>query len=80
MMTQTKIQIKAEDYQFIKAAHKELNYKTQSEYMRDAIRVQVAKDRIRLRQLKREAAMEMIGKAAYENLFESIEGDDFESR
>ena len=46
MMTQTKIQIKAEDYQFIKAAHKELNYKTQSEYMREAIRVQVAKDRM----------------------------------
>jgi len=29
---------------------------------------------------KRLAAMEMIGNHPYENLFESIEGDDFESR
>jgi len=33
-----------------------------------------------LRAKKRQAAMEMIGASPYENLIESIEGDDFESR
>jgi len=40
----------------------------------------VNQDRKRLREQKRIAAMEMIGKAQYKNLFESIEGEDFESR
>jgi hypothetical protein len=30
--------------------------------------------------LKRKAAIEMIGKAPYNNIFESIEGVDFEKR
>ena len=51
-----------------------------SEYMREAINAKVKQDRKRLREQKRIAAMEMIGKAPCENLFESIEGEDFESR
>jgi ribosomal protein L19E len=48
--------------------------------MREAVNAKVREDRKRLRKLKRMAAMEMIGKAPYDNLFESIEGEDFENR
>jgi len=57
-----------------------LNYKSLSEYMREAVNTKVKKDRKRLRELKRIAAMEMIGKAPYDNPFESIEGEGFENR
>lgn len=80
MLVQTKVQIDKKNYDFIKKAYKELHYKSLSEYMREAINAKVQEDRKRLRNLKRMAAMEMIGKATYENLFESIEGDDFENR
>ena len=45
-----------------------------------AVNAKVEKDRKKLRELKRIAAIEMIGKAAYDNVFESIEGEDFEIR
>ena len=45
--------------------------------MREAINARVKEDRKRLRELKRVKAMEMIGRAQYDNLFESIEGEDF---
>ena len=48
--------------------------------MREAINAKVEQDRKRLRELKRMKAIEMIGKAAYDNLFESIEGEEFEDR
>jgi len=48
--------------------------------MREAVNTKVEKDRKRLRELKRIAAMEMTGRAPYDNLFESIEGEDFENR
>ena len=48
--------------------------------MREAINTKVAEDRKRLRELKRVAAMEMIGGAPYDNVFKSIEGEDFEDR
>jgi len=80
MLIQTKVQIDPKDYEFIKKAYKNLRYKSLSEYMREAVNAKVKKDRKRLRELKRMAAMEMIGKAQYENLFKSIEGDDFETR
>ncbi|MBW2079250.1 MAG: crotonobetainyl-CoA--carnitine CoA-transferase [Deltaproteobacteria bacterium] len=80
MLVQSKVQISQEDYEFIKKIYKDLRYKSLSEYMREAINNKVREDRKRLRELKRMAAMEMIGKAQYDNLFESIEGEDFESR
>ena len=80
MLIQTKIQVDPTDYEFIKKVYKDFRYKSLSEYMREAINAKVNQDRKRLREQKRVAAMEMIGKVAYENLFESIEGEDFESR
>ena len=48
--------------------------------MREAIKGKIKADQKRLRELKRKEAMEMIGKAPYEDLFESLEGEDFENR
>ena len=80
MLVPTKIQIDEKVYNFIKQTHKELHYKSLSEYMREAVNTKVEEDRKRLREQKRTAAMEMIGRAPHENLFESIEGEDFENR
>jgi Arc/MetJ-type ribon-helix-helix transcriptional regulator len=80
MLIQTKIQIDKKEYEFIKQAYKELRYKSLSEYIRKAVHTKVEEDRKRLRELKRKAAMEMIGRASYDNVFESIEGEDFENR
>ncbi len=80
MMIQTKLQIPPEDYESIKKMYKELNYKSLSEYIREAIKAKLREDRKRLRELKRKTAMEMIGKGPYVNLFESLDGVDFEDR
>jgi len=80
MLIPTKIQIDKKSYEFIKQTHKQLHYRSLSEYMREAVNTKVAEDRKRLRERKRIAAMEMIGRAPYDNLFESIEGEDFENR
>ena len=79
-MIQTKFQINQEDYEFIKKVYKDLHYKSLSEYIREAVTAKAKEDRKKLRELKRMKAMEMIGKTSYENLFESIEGEDFENR
>lgn len=78
MLIQTKVQINPKDYEFIKKFYKDLRFRSLSEYMREAINAKVEQDRKRLRELKRMKAIEMIGKAAYDNLFESIEGEEFE--
>lgn len=80
MLVPTKIQIDKKNYEFIKQVYKELHYKSLSEYMRKAVHSKVEEDRKRLRELKRKAAMEMIGRATYDNIFESIEEEDFENR
>jgi len=80
MMIQTKFQINQEDYEFIKKVYKDLHYKSLSEYIREAVTAKAKEDRKKLRELKRMKAMEMIGKTSYENLFESIEEEDFEKR
>ena len=80
MLIPTKIQLDKKNYEFIKQVHKKLHYKSLSEYIRAAVNAKVEKDRKRFRELKRKAAMEMIGKASYDNVFESIEGEDFENR
>jgi Arc/MetJ-type ribon-helix-helix transcriptional regulator len=80
MLIQTKIQIGKETYDFIKKVYKDLHYKSLSEYVRDALNAKVREDRKRMRELKRTAAIEMIARGPYEDLFESIAGDDFENR
>jgi len=80
MLIPIKIQIDKKNYEFIKQIHKELHYKSLSEYIREAVNSQVEKDRKKLRELKRKAAIEMIGKAPYDNVFESIEGEEYENR
>ena len=80
MMTQAKIQVDQDDYEFIKGIYRQLNYKSLSEYVREAIKVKVRADQKRLRETKRMEAMEMIGKASHENLFEPLEGEDFADR
>jgi Arc/MetJ-type ribon-helix-helix transcriptional regulator len=80
MLIQTKVQISKETYEFIKKVHKELHYKSLSEYVRDAINAKVREDRRKMRELKRAEAMEMIARAPYGDLFEPIAGDDFENR
>ncbi|MEA2082701.1 MAG: crotonobetainyl-CoA--carnitine CoA-transferase [Thermodesulfobacteriota bacterium] len=80
MLVQTKVQIDAKDHEFIKKMYKDFHYRSLSEYMRKAINAKVKEDRKKLRELKRMEAMEMIGRAPYDNLLESIEGEDFENR
>ena len=80
MLIPTKIQIDKKNYEFIKQAYKKLHYRSLSEYVREAVNTKVEEDRKRLRELKRITAMEMIGRAQYHNVFESIEGEDFENR
>lgn len=80
MMTQAKFQIDQEDYEFIKSAYKLLNYDTYSDYMRTAIKEKIKADRKKIREMKRDLAMEQIGKSTYENCFDSLEGEDFEDR
>jgi len=79
-MIQTKVQIEKEDYEFIKKTYKDLRYKSLSQYIRDAVNAKVKRDRRTLRELKRTAAMEMIGSAPYNSIFESLEGENFETR
>ncbi len=79
MLIQSKVQINQKDYDFIKKVYKDFHYRSLSEYMREAIVQKVKEDQKVLREMKRKAAMKMIAKAGYENLFESIEGDDFET-
>jgi hypothetical protein len=80
MLIQTKIQVDPKDYEFIKKSHRALKYKSLSQYMREAVNAKVKEDRKRLREMQRSEAMKMIGEAGHENLFESIEGEDFEDR
>jgi len=80
MLVQAKVQINAKDHDFIKKTYKNLCYRSLSEYMREAVNAKVKEDRKRLRQLTRVKAMKMIGMAQYDNLFELIEGKDFENR
>jgi len=79
-MIQTKFQIDQKDYKLIKKMYKDLHYRSLSEYVREAVRTKVKQDRKKLRELIRVEAMKMVGKTSYENLFESIEGEDFEKR
>ena len=80
MLVQTKIRIEKENYDFIKKTHKELKYKSLSEYVRDAINVKILEDRRKIREKKMASAMELFAETPMDNLFESVEGEDFEER
>ncbi len=80
MLVQSKIQLESEDYKFIKSKYKLLNYKSFTEYVRDAVKQKIKEDRKKLREKMRREAMESIGRESYENVFESIEGEAFEAR
>ena len=80
MLIPTKIQLDKVHYDFIRLACRDLHYKSLSDYGRQAVENKMKEDRSRLRAKKRQAAMEMIGALHHENVIESIEGDDFESR
>lgn len=79
-MVQNKIQIDEKDFEFIKKAYKALSYKSLSHYMREAVRAKVREDRKKWKALQRLQAIEQIGQGSYENLFDSLEGEDFEDR
>ncbi len=78
-MISRKVQLDESDLDFIEEALSILNYKSKSEYMRVAIMEKIREDKKKLRELKRQAAMEAYGQG-YENVFESIEAEDFEDR
>jgi Arc/MetJ-type ribon-helix-helix transcriptional regulator len=80
MLVQTKVQIDKESYDFIKKAQKELKYRSLSEYVREALSAKIREDRRKIREKKMAFAMETLGEASAGNLFESIEGEDFEER
>ncbi len=80
MLVQTKLQIDKESYDFIKKVHKQLKYRSLSEYIRDAVAAKIREDRRQIRAMKRAAAMEMLAQSPADDLFASIEGDDFEDR
>lgn len=74
-----KVQLDESDLAFIEAAWVALNYKTKSDYLRAAIQEKIRTDRRRLRELRRQQAMEAYG-GNFEVVFEPIEGEDFEDR
>ena len=78
-MISRKVQLDESDLDFIEEAWSVLNYKSKSEYMRVAIMEKIREDKKRLRELKRQAAMEAYRHGS-ENIFESIEAEDFEDR
>jgi len=80
MLVQSKFQIEQKDYEFIKKAHRQLSYKSLSEYIREAINNKIKEDRKKIRDLKKLKAMEMINQENHDNVFETIEGEDFEER
>lgn len=80
MMMRIKVQIDRESHEFMKKSYRQLNYRSLSDCVRDAINLKIKEDRKRVRELRRAVAMQAIGRAQTEPLFESIEGDDFEDR
>ena len=68
------------DLDFIEAVFSIFDYKSKSEYMREAILAKIREDKRKLREMKCREAMEAYGEEASENVFESIEAEDFEDR
>ena len=79
-MISSKVQLEKEDLELIEEVCSVLSYKSRSEYMRIAIQEKIRTDKRKLREMKRQAAMEAYGRAGPEHVFESIEAEDFEDR
>ena len=80
MKVTQKVQLEQKDLDFIEAVLSILDCKSKSEYMREAILAKIREDQKKLREMKCRGAMEAYGEEAPENVFESIEADDFEDR
>lgn len=78
--TTQKVQLEQKDLDFIDAVFEILDYKSKSEYMREAILMKIRQDKKKLREMKCREAMEGYGEEALDNVFESIEAEDFEDR
>ena len=80
MKVTQKVQLEERDLDFIEEVFPILDYKSKSEYMREAILAKIREDKKKLREMKCREAMEAYGEESPENAFESIEADDFEDR
>ncbi len=79
-MISSKVQLEKEDLELIEEVCSVLGYKSRSEYMRIAIQEKIRADKRKLREMKRQEAMVAYGQAGPEQVFESIEAEDFEDR
>ncbi len=79
-MVPLKIQLPEADLEFIEQAWSTLNYRSRSEYLREAVQRKIEADRARLRELKRQEAMKGYERGRLEDAFEAIAGEDFEDR
>jgi hypothetical protein len=79
MLVPTKVQLAKDDLKLMEEICNVFNYKSKSEYMRLAILEKIKTDVKKLRHQKRENAIKTYGEAI-ENCFESIDGEDFETR
>ncbi|MCJ8347592.1 ribbon-helix-helix domain-containing protein [bacterium] len=80
MLVQKKIQIDQKDWSSIEELVTTLNYKSKSEFMRQAILEKIRSDKKKIKELKRQSAMQNYFQDNLENIFEDIEGDGFEDR
>jgi Arc/MetJ-type ribon-helix-helix transcriptional regulator len=80
MLLQKKVQINKEEWEILEQLVSCLNYKSKSEYIRQAIQEKIRRDKAQFRELKRQAAMKGYGDSDWDNSFEEIEGEDFEDR
>lgn len=79
-MIPLKVQLAEDDLEFIEQACSALNYRSRSEYLREAIQKKIETDRALIRELKRQEAMKAYGRGHLEDAFEAIAGEDFEDR
>ena len=79
-MVPLKVQLAEADLEFIEQACSTLNYRSRSEYLREAVHAKIEADRARIRELKRQEAMKAYGLGPLEDVFETIAGEDFEDR
>ncbi len=79
-MISQKVQLEESDVEFIRRACKLLRYRSRSQYIRDAIKDKIRADRARLRESRRQKAMQAYGEDEFDRPFEAIEGEDFADR
>ncbi len=80
MFVRAEVRLDKENVEFIKKTHKELRYRSLSEYIGDALIAKIKVDRKKVRAIRRTAAMAMLGVTPSDNLFEPGKGDELEDR